>query len=227
MSLLGMRKTKLLYVENDGALRGLLSNMLTKSEQIEVVGTFENASDALNADVAKASDVALIDYALDHDGLNGIELGIYLRNLNEHIGIIIYSQFSIEPMVKRVPQSMISGWSFFRKDATTSVEDYVAVIQATAAGRGNWRSVVALASEELESEASLFFRLSPRQRSIMALTAKSKSAQEIASQLGLSYAYVRKELSRAYAVLLPAANETEDLKTAAVLRYLDMMRVSQ
>jgi DNA-binding NarL/FixJ family response regulator len=83
------------------------------------------------------------------------------------------------------------------------------------------------AEENLESEASMFFRLTPRQRSIMALAAKSKSAQEIASQLELSYVHVRKELSRAYEVLLPNAKPSDDLKTAAVLKYLDLMRVAQ
>jgi DNA-binding NarL/FixJ family response regulator len=60
----------------------------------------------------------------------------------------------------------------------------------------------------------------------MSLTAQSKSTQDIAEQLGLSYSYVRKELSRAYAVLLPDVNENVDLKTAAVLKYMELMRLS-
>jgi hypothetical protein len=60
----------------------------------------------------------------------------------------------------------------------------------------------------------------------MALTVQSKSAQDIAEQLGLSYSYVRKELSRSYAVLLPDSKPSDDLETAAVLKYRELMRMS-
>ena len=110
-----MRKTSLLFVENDSALRGLLAGMLATSDQIELLGSFANASDLLDSGVANSADVALLDYSLDPEGLNGVELGIHLRNLNEHIGIVIYSQFSVAPMVRRVPISMLGGWSFLQK----------------------------------------------------------------------------------------------------------------
>jgi hypothetical protein len=60
----------------------------------------------------------------------------------------------------------------------------------------------------------------------MSLTVQSKNPQDIAKHLGLSYSYVRKELSRAYAVLLPNSNPSDDLKTAAVLKYMELMRMS-
>jgi hypothetical protein len=60
----------------------------------------------------------------------------------------------------------------------------------------------------------------------MSLTAQGNSAQDIALQLDLSYQYVRKELSRAYAVLLPDASARDDLKTSAVLKYLELTRTS-
>jgi DNA-binding NarL/FixJ family response regulator len=172
------------------------------------------------------ADVALVDFALDQNGLNGIELGIALRNINEYIGIVIYSQFSVRPMVHRVPKSMRAGWSFFNKSAEMNVEDYAKVLRATAAGKGNWEEVLEEDNRNQEGEASVFFALTPRQRSIMSLSVQSKSPQDIAEQLGLSYSYVRKELSRAYAILLPNASASDDLKTAAVLRYMELMRIS-
>jgi hypothetical protein len=60
----------------------------------------------------------------------------------------------------------------------------------------------------------------------MSLSSQGKSAQDIASSLDLSYSYVRKELSRSYAVLLPDAAPSDDLKTAAVLKYMELMRMS-
>jgi hypothetical protein len=58
------------------------------------------------------------------------------------------------------------------------------------------------------------------------LSAQGNSPQEIAKQLGISYSYVRKELSRAYVILLPNADHGSDLKTAAVLKYMELLRMS-
>ena len=226
MSDLDMRATRLLYVENDPALRNILGKMLSSSGDVEMLGSFAGADEAMNRNLVRKADVALVDFALDQNGLNGIELGIALRNINEYIGIVIYSQFSVRPMVNRVPKSMRAGWSFFNKSAEMNIEDYTKVLRATATGKGNWEEVLEEDTNTKEAEVSVFFALTPRQRSIMSLSAQSKSPQDIAEQLGLSYSYVRKELSRAYAVLLPNAKETDDLKTAAVLKYMELMRMS-
>jgi two-component system response regulator DesR len=221
-----MRPTRLLYVENDSALRRILGEMLSKSKDLELVGSFSNSDEVLNRTLVRKADVALIDFALDQNGLNGIELGIALRNINEYIGIVIYSQYSVSQMVSRVPKDMRSGWSFFDKSAEMDLEDYVNIIKLTSSGKGNWEEFTTSEIKNTEVKSSIYFQLSPRQRSIMSLSAQGKSAQDIAVQLDLSYSYVRKELSRSYAILLPDAAPSDDLKTAAVLRYMELMRMS-
>lgn len=221
-----MPKTRMLYIENDPALRNVLGGMLAKSPDLEVLGSFGRADEVLQRDLVLKADVALIDFSLDQNGLNGVELGIALRNLNEYIGVVIYSQFSVRPMVHRVPKSMRSGWSFFDKSASMDISDYAEILQFTSAGKGNWEEVLSLDGQTQENESSVFFTLTPRQRSIMSLTSQGNSAQEVAVQLNLSYSYVRKELSRAYATLVPEASEGTDLKTAALIRYMELMRLS-
>ncbi len=223
---LDMRPIRLLYIENDPALRNILGKMLAGSTNLEVLGSYSGADEVLDRALIRKADVALIDFALDQNGLNGIEIGIALRNINEYIGVVIYSQFSVRPMVDRVPKSMRAGWSFFNKSAEMDIEDYSKILRSTASGKGNWEEVLEEDTNTQSKEASVFFALTPRQRSIMSLSVQSKSPQDIAAQLGLSYSYVRKELSRAYAVLLPNANEGDDLKTAAVLKYMELMRMS-
>ena len=221
-----MSATRMIYVENDAALRNVLGGMLAKSPAIEMLGSFGRADEVMQRDVVLKADVALIDFSLDPNGLNGVELGIALRNINEYIGIVIYSQFSVRPMVYRVPKQMRSGWSFFDKSAAMDVSDYAKILKFTAAGKGNWEDVLTIDGEAQENESSVFFSLTPRQRSIMSLTSQGKSGQEIATQLNLSYSYVRKELSRAYSVLVPNPATGDDLKTTAVLKYMELMRLS-
>ncbi len=226
MSDLDVRPTRLLYVENDSALRRILGEMLDQSKELEILGSYANSDEALNRTFVRKADVALIDFSLDQNGLNGVELGIALRNINEYIGIVIYSQYSVSQMVSRVPKSMRSGWSFFDKSAEMNLGDYVGIIRATASGKGNWEEVANGEDQNNEVQSSIYFQLSPRQRSIMTLTSQGKSAQDIAQQLDLSYSYVRKELSRSYAVLLPESKPSDDLKTAAILKYRDLMRMT-
>jgi two-component system response regulator DesR len=221
-----MRPTRLLYVENDSALRRILGELLSRSKDLELVGSFSNSDGVLDRTLVRRADVALIDFALDQNGLNGIELGIALRNINEYIGIVIYSQYSVSQMVSRVPKDMRGGWSFFDKSAEMDLEDYVKIIKLTSSGKGNWEAFNTSEIKNTEHKSSIYFQLSPRQRSIMSLSSQGKSAQDIAAQLDLSYTYVRKELSRSYAILLPDATPSDDLKTAAVLRYMELMRMS-
>ena len=200
--------------------------MLAKSPELDLVGSFANANEVLDRATVRGADVALVDFSLDQNGLNGIELGIALRNLNEYIGIVVYSQYSVSQMVSRVPKAMRHGWSFFDKSAEMSLSDYVEIIRSTASGNGNWESVAVGEVAKVEARSSIYFQLSPQQRSIMSLSAQGKGAKEIASQLNLSYSYVRKELSRSYAILLPDASPSDDLKTAAVLKYMDLTRLT-
>jgi two-component system, NarL family, response regulator DesR len=221
-----MRPIRVMYVENDSALRRILGEMLAQSQRLELVSSCANADEALDRATVRGADVALVDFSLDQNGLNGIELGIALRNINEHIGVVIYSQYSVSQMVSRVPKAMRHGWSFFDKSAEMSIDDYADILRSTASGNGNWESVSAGEVTKVEAQTSIYFQLSPQQRSIMSLSAQGKSAKEIASQLGLSYSYVRKELSRSYAVLLPDAAPSDDLKTTAVLKYVELMRLA-
>jgi DNA-binding NarL/FixJ family response regulator len=213
-----------MYVENDHALRQFLHQSLSKHEEIEIIGSFAGSDEALDRALVRKADVALIDFGLETNGLNGIELGIALRTINEYIGIVIYSQYKVHKMFKRVPPSMRNGWSFFEKSGEMSTDDYVKIIKETSVSKGNWEEFASLAEDNVDPDMNRYYDLSSRQRSIIALMAQGVSVQEIGTRLDLSYAYVRKELSRAYSVLLPDAQEGEDFKTLAILKYLQLAK---
>jgi DNA-binding NarL/FixJ family response regulator len=219
-----MNSTRVIYVENDPALRQFLQESLKDQPGIELIGTYADGISALNREIAKKADVALIDFGLDTDGLNGIELGIALREINEYIGIVIYSQFNVRKMVNRVPPAMRNGWSFFEKSGEMSAGDYAKILKETAIGKGNWEDFFPAALDGNEANLNPYYELTSRQRSIITLLAQGISVQEISIRLDLTYAYVRKELSRAYAVLLPDAKESDDLKTLAILKYLQLVK---
>ena len=179
MTSLVMNSTRVIYVENDSALRQFLQESLGRHTEIEVIGTYSDGISALNRAVAKKADVALIDFGLDTDGLNGIELGIALREINEYIGIVIYSQFNVRKMVNRVPPAMRNGWSFFEKSGEMASSDYVKILKETAIGKGNWEEYFPVTPEGDDGELNLYYQLTSRQRSIISLLAQGISVQEI------------------------------------------------
>ncbi|MEY4136939.1 MAG: hypothetical protein RL205_1067, partial [Actinomycetota bacterium] len=74
-----------------------------------------------------------------------------------------------------------------------------------------------------DSTADLLEALTPRQRAVMALAATGLSAPDISHRLAITQDSVRKDLSKAYRVLVPG-DEGGDLRTRAVLAYLRIMR---
>lgn len=217
-----MRDTRVIYVENDPALRGIFTRSLRAAQGIELLLESGSASSALTAPEVVRADVALLDLALGADEPNGIDLGLGLRQRNPNIGIVVYSQFSMRNLARRVPESQRMGWSFIPKSGDMRIEDMVSILRATAQGISHDQADSAAGGAE---EDSLLELLTDRQRAIMALAATGLTAPEIAARLGASQDAIRKELSRSYRILVPDATGG-DLRTAAVLAYLRLVRAS-
>lgn len=215
-----MRPTRVIYVENDPALRGIVSKVLDSRTELDLILTAENADAVLNSDAAKAADVALLDLALGLGAMNGIDLGIALRERNPNIGIVIHSQHSLTHLARRVPENLRIGWSFLPKSGDMNMDDLVAVLRTTAQGiaTGNTQP------ELTEREGSALEALTPRQRAVMALASSGLSAPQVAQRLGVSHDSVRQDLSKAYKQLVPNADPGDDLRTRAILTYLQLVR---
>ena len=98
------------------------------------------------------------------------------------------------------------------------------VLKATAAGR----SVVEPTIERGRAPVSVerLGRLTPRQRQIMSIAATGVDANVIAERTGLRPVSVRKELSECYRILVPDAAPGTDLRTAAVIAWIEGRRMA-
>ncbi|MFZ4511103.1 MAG: hypothetical protein ACOYNJ_09100, partial [Candidatus Nanopelagicales bacterium] len=63
-----MRPTRLIYVENDPALRGIMSTMLDEAPEIDLIFSTGVAHEALDPQLVQRADAALLDLALVVDG---------------------------------------------------------------------------------------------------------------------------------------------------------------
>ena len=215
------RDTRLLYVENDPVLRSMMTTVLEGLPGIELIASVSSSVEALEVDAPL--DVALLDWALGPESLNGVELGHALRKRDDDIGIVILSQHSAGDF-HGASGRVDMGWSYVEKRVNLDTEYLTKVIKATATGL----SVVEPSMERgrAPESAERLGQLTPRQRQIMSIAATGVDANVIAERLNIRPVSVRKELSECYRVLVPDAAAGTDLRTAAVIAWIDGKRMT-
>ena len=211
-----VRPTRVIYVENDPALRGIMSTLLGRQPQIDLALSTGSVMEALQHPLLPVCDAALLDLALGTEQMNGIDLGLAMREINENIGIVIHSQYRLDGVARRVPPEARFGWSTITKTGDMAVEDVVTVLRETARGKS---SLIQAAP----NEPSPLDRMSIRQRAIMGMVAAGIKTQEVARRLSVSHDVVRQDLAKSYRLLVPEAAETEEVRTRAILTYLEMI----
>lgn len=211
------RGLRVLYVENDEALLGLLGQSLENHPRIERLVRAKNSAEALSEPNIESMDATLLDISLGAESLTGVELAAELRLRNEHLGIVLLSQHITSDYLSSLPENFGYGWSAIQKSATLSVEYLVQVLESTAKGLN---VIDPSNNHRTDDQNNLSAKLSKRQRQILALASTGLDATEIAKQLALAAVTVRQELSKSYKVLIPNPKPGTDLRTAAVLRYL-------
>ncbi len=214
-----MRATRLIYVENDPALRGIMTRAFEAAPDIELLLSAGTAAEALSCEELGQADAALLDLALGAGEVSGLDLGVAIRERNADIGIVVYSQFSMRNLSRQVPPEQSMGWSFVPKSGDMDIDELIAVIRATAQGMSHDFA----GTDAAPTGMAVLDALSSRQRAVMALAATGLTAPEMAKRLGMTHDAVRRDLSRAYRLLVPEG-EGQDLRTLAVLAYLDIMR---
>ena len=209
---------RVIYVEDDPALRGILTAILGSRRDLDIVATAGSPREAMAAADETGFDVALLDLSLGDDSMSGLELGVALRQRFPGVGIVILSQYQVPAFLTRFDDEQRHGWSFILKRADLHPNYLSDVLHSTARGLNVIDPL--MVKRQMGEQASAVSLLTPRQREIMALAAEGLDAPAIARRLDLTHGVVRQELSRSYQVLVPDSPEGADLRTLAVLRYL-------
>jgi DNA-binding NarL/FixJ family response regulator len=211
-----MRPTRLIYVENDPSLRGIMTTMLDEVPEIDLIFSTGVAHEALDPQLVQRADAALLDLALGTTQMNGIDLGLAMRELNDNIGIVIHSQYRLDTVARTVPKAALIGWTTLPKSGDLDMDELVRAVRDTARGHSSIDAPVN-GTSPLES-------LTVRQRAVMGMAAAGVGTPEIARRLNISHAAARHDLSNAYRVLVPDAAPEDDMRTRAVIAYLELTR---
>jgi len=217
-----MRATRIIYVENDPVLRGVISEIIGARKEMDITYSCESSDQVLALHDVEIFDAALIDLDLGPQSLNGIEIGLILKEKNPDIGIVIFTQHVVPDFMDNLPDRYNMGWSFIEKRGDISMDYLADVIKSTARGL----NIVDPSVQRRRTDvgANPLKQLSGRQREILALAATGLDAPSIATELHLAAVTVRQDLSQAYRVLIPNPKPGTDLRMSAVLTYLRLSR---
>ncbi|MET8524327.1 response regulator transcription factor [Micromonospora sp. NPDC005172] len=189
---------RVVIVDDDPLVRGMLTLMLDGADGIVVVGEAADGAAAITAVDRHLPDVLLMDIRMP--GVNGITATERLRRRRHRPPeIIVLTTFDTDEHVVRALRAGASG--FLLKD--TPPEQISQAVRAVAAGNpmlspGVTRRLmqrVASGAESHERAHDRLALLTPRERDVVLAIAQGRSNAEIASELLMSVTTVKAHVS--------------------------------
>ena len=213
-----MRVMNAILVEDESLFRTLLHGALSADGTVQVIGAFASAQEALASPRVAQADVALLDIDLGPDGLDGIELGIRLREVNPSLGVALLSNHAHLAFARALIASSFTGWAYLLKK---SVRDFKTVLRALdGVSRGEVVLDPQLVHAHSQVYATRFAHLTRRQVELWELITQGYSNVAIAQKLGLSQKWIDNAVGGLYQALnIDTHDGSINARVAAALLY--------
>lgn len=189
---------KIVIVEDEGLYRDLLRTVLQLDPQLEVVGDYARAEDALQEVPGLAPQVALLDIELGGE-MNGVQLGLLLREKIPGLGVVLLSNVRAPRLLASLPENQVAGWSYLLKRSARDASVLRRAIDGAASGLITLDP--SLVAGRAPRDTGPLSRVTSRQLEVISLVAEGWSNEAIAKRLGLSIKTVENQLTLAYQLL--------------------------
>ncbi len=179
-------KIRVVLADDHRMVREALREVLTKVEDIEVVGEAGDGAEALAMATDLAPDVIVLDIGLPDQ--NGIEVATKLRDAGSEAKVVALSAFSD----KRFITAMVKAGALAYITKGSAGTELVLAIRAVAAGHGYFPPDIAgaLAEEMREGTTDDGPKLAPREREVLRLLAEGGRSAAIAEAMQVTVATV-------------------------------------
>lgn len=174
---------KVYIIEDEVLLRDLITDLLSKHRDLEIIGASGDGREGLNACLRLKPHIVILDVRLP--GLNGIEIAQRLKSEFPWVKILVFSGMFNLGIIKRVLMAKVNG--IIEKSA--GLQEMEKAISAVSSGQSYFGPTIVEKMPELlltqETDQSLE-ALTPREREILQLIAEGNTTKEIADKLGIS-----------------------------------------
>lgn len=177
---------RVLLAEDQAMVRGALSALLSREQDIEVVAEVARGDEVVQAALAIQPDVALLD--IEMPGSSGLDAAVALRKALPSCLIVILTTFGRSGYLRRAMESGAVG--FLLKDAPAA--ELAVALRRVMAGERVVDPDLALATLSQGHNP-----LTPREREVLSASLFGASLADIAARLALSEGTVRNHLSTA------------------------------
>jgi DNA-binding NarL/FixJ family response regulator len=182
---------KVLLVDDHKLVRAGLQSLLATTDDIAVVGTAADGSEAIGVATATDPDVVLMDLSMP--GMSGVEATRKLRCLMPSARVVVLTTFADEDLVH---QSIDAGAvGYLLKDEEP--DDLVRGVRAAANGESPLSAKIARVLLSPPSPPSLD-QLTEREREVLSLLANGMANREIAVEMAITERTVKAHLSNVY-----------------------------
>ena len=183
---------EVLLVEDHPVVRAGLEELLSETEDIEVVGAACNGAEALELAAALEPDVVLMDISMPI--LDGIEATRQLRAFDMEARVLILTSFSDQEGILAALDAGASGYML--KDAEP--DELFSGIRAAAAGESPLAPAAVSALLQARQAGDDPDELTEREREVLALVAQGLSNKQVARRLEITEKTVKTHLTNIY-----------------------------
>ena len=203
---------KVAIVEDDAEILEMLSRVIRRAAQFDMVGGFPDAEAALEAIPRLAPNVVIMDLQLP--GMSGIDCIRVLKQKMPGIQVLVFTVFSDSDQVFRALEAGASGYLLKRTARREVVEAIEQVWDGGAPMSGEIARKVVESFRRVQPSVGPSRQLTPREEEVLSLLAKGYVTKEVADALSLSSDTVRFHLKHVYEKLHVHS------RTEALIKYL-------
>ena len=186
----------------------------------EIVGAVGDGPVLVEATLEERPDLALVDVRMPPSHTDeGLRAAVAVRNEWPEARLLVLSQYVEVSYADELLATGERGVGYLLKDRVTEVREFLAAVDAVAAGGTALDPLVV--RQLMNRRADPIARLTPREREVMTLMAEGRSNASIAEALVVTLGAVEKHTQRIFAKLdLAPDDDSAHRRVLAVVRFL-------
>jgi DNA-binding NarL/FixJ family response regulator len=190
-------QTGVIIYEDNNHLRESVSNLITYSRDLVLLGNYSQANDVVEHVKDLQPDVILMD--IDMPGTSGIEAVRQIRAFNQHVQIIMLTVFDDNSHVLDAICAGASGYLLKKYISDHLLEAVTQVMQGEAPmSPGIARMIISSMHQTTALPILNDYKLTSREKDILAELSKGNSYKMIAADLNISIDTVRTHIKKIY-----------------------------